>query len=551
MGNQVHIAAVLGGRATLDAWRAQHPHERLDLSQADLSDRPLGDLDLTDADLTEVRFNNSVLHGCALAGADVTRTDFTGATLFDSSLAGIRGSRTVLRDATLRELSLDGAELVELRAHGLTMVDCDLHDADLAGAQLTGCHITDCRFSFGSLHGADLANAHLRDVTMLSCDLTASDLRGVIMRDVGIDQGQLFKTRWREAKLRSVRFDAPDLQSARLIGCRLWDCQFATPKVRDASFSGSRMTKVEFIDADDPHSWLFDRVKARRTTWEGCNFTSGAFGHAKMDRCYFTRCKFEAADFERAKLGRTIFEDCTLAPVSTSVQSTTFERADLQSTRFLDCSFGNTTCDKAIVGPETLIWDCDVSESTQFHGVPLRSSRIQPHTLARLERNGRVRFWESWYLSHPFKGWFYRQFWKMSDYGTSGRKLVKTFLVWAVVFAGIYAIPTAMTRYANVPIDPFIANLDTHEVDRTREDATAPDAKHAPRRVTKDLPSRVVAVRALYFSVVTMTTLGFGDMSAAPTSVIGQTLLMIQVLLGYIILGAIVTRLSIAFQATG
>ena len=56
---------------------------------------------------------------------------------------------------------------------------------------------------------------------------------------------------------------------------------------------------------------------------------------------------------------------------------------------------------------------------------------------------------------------------------------------------------------------------------------------------------------ALYFSIVTMTTLGFGDIHAAPDSPLGQVLLSVQVLLGYVMLGALVTRFAVLFQAGG
>ena len=58
-------------------------------------------------------------------------------------------------------------------------------------------------------------------------------------------------------------------------------------------------------------------------------------------------------------------------------------------------------------------------------------------------------------------------------------------------------------------------------------------------------------VHALYFSVVTMTTLGFGDIAANPDSWQGQVLLMVQVILGYVLLAALVTRFAVLFTAGG
>jgi hypothetical protein len=61
----------------------------------------------------------------------------------------------------------------------------------------------------------------------------------------------------------------------------------------------------------------------------------------------------------------------------------------------------------------------------------------------------------------------------------------------------------------------------------------------------------LVPLRALYFSVVTMTTLGFGDMYANAQSFWGHILLSLQVILGYVLLGALITRFAVLFTAGG
>jgi hypothetical protein len=47
------------------------------------------------------------------------------------------------------------------------------------------------------------------------------------------------------------------------------------------------------------------------------------------------------------------------------------------------------------------------------------------------------------------------------------------------------------------------------------------------------------AISPLYYSVVTMTTLGFGD--AVPASTAAQALAMAQVLLGHVMLGGVLS----------
>jgi len=58
-------------------------------------------------------------------------------------------------------------------------------------------------------------------------------------------------------------------------------------------------------------------------------------------------------------------------------------------------------------------------------------------------------------------------------------------------------------------------------------------------------------VRPVYFSIVTMTTLGFGDMYANKGSIAGHVILAVQVILGYVLLGALITRFAVLFTAGG
>lgn len=62
---------------------------------------------------------------------------------------------------------------------------------------------------------------------------------------------------------------------------------------------------------------------------------------------------------------------------------------------------------------------------------------------------------------------------------------------------------------------------------------------------------RVVSCCALRFSIVTTTTLGFGDMYAQPGSLLGHIALAIQVAVRHILLGPLITRLAFLFTAGG
>jgi len=123
--------------------------------------------------------------------------------------------------------------------------------------------------------------------------------------------------------------------------------------------------------------------------------------------------------------------------------------------------------------------------------------------------------WLKWYKEHSILKWPVKFFWRISDYGRSTWRIIAWFFGLAFVFALLYRLfPDLVVVYDNVgDIRGFW--------------------------------------HALYFSVVTMTTLGFGDIAADPDSWAGQTLLMAQVILGYVLLGALVTRFAVLFTAGG
>ena len=148
-----------------------------------------------------------------------------------------------------------------------------------------------------------------------------------------------------------------------------------------------------------------------------------------------------------------------------------------------------------------------------------------------LQYNIRRRRWEAWYREHRWLRHPVAWFWLTSDYGRSTLRVLGAFGVWAAVFTAAYFV-FGLLEWCQVIEHGLVANL--AEIDGV------------PVRGVGD-----VLWRSLYFSVVTMTTLGFGDMHAHPESWLGYPVLMAQVLLGYGLLGALVTRFAVMFTAGG
>ena len=224
------------------------------------------------------------------------------------------------------------------------------------------------------------------------------------------------------------------------------------------------------------------------------------------------------ANLEGARLFRANLQGASL--LEANLKKTNIKGADIQEADF----------SRAIVDGETLIWKCNINRKTKFEGVGLGNIRIYPDERQLLEYNIRRSNWEEFY---KWKDWdkvkperernkavkalfqLVKLFWTMSDYGRSTVWVICWFLWFAAIFAVVYHLwPGCLT------VDTEVGKL-------------------------------LGLFHSVFFSVVKMTTLGFGDIHANPNSWSGQLLLMIQVLLGYVMLGALVTRFAVLFTAGG
>lgn len=237
-----------------------------------------------------------------------------------------------------------------------------------------------------------------------------------------------------------------------------------------------------------------------------------------------TNTYLRSANFFRANLTNANF-------VGSSIKGSYLSASDLSGALLENIDLRGTRARGAAVDGHTLFFNCQVDNKTDFTGVGLANARIDPALRSRLEYNIRKIGWGQWYRKGSFFARFWKRlivqpFWIMSDYGFSTSRLIKSFFLFAFIFALVYYI-AGIIAYPGIIDNLFIVNGD------------------------EALNPKIVPLRAIYFSIVTMTTLGFGDMYASASSVIGHILLVIQVLIGYLLLGALITRLAIMFNEGG
>lgn len=277
----------------------------------------------------------------------------------------------------------------------------------------------------------------------------------------------------------------------------------------------------------------FHEVKAEGACFDSAHLQGTCWPHARLHNATFHSAHLNEARLGVSRLDGCIFSDACLR--GAQLTASAIRRAKFSHTDLRACSART-----AIVDGETRLWECQLDRETDFTGVGLGSVIVDPATRQLLEYNIRRKNWEHWYVGNKSRdtSWatvtskekarrlrrarlrwcktsLVHLFWFMSDYGRSTKRIIGSFLILSLIFAVVYCLWPSML--------------------------TGLTAGTGWRRL----------LHCLYFSVVTMTTLGFGDIAANPDSWQGQVLLMAQVILGYVLLGALVTRFAVLFTAGG
>jgi uncharacterized protein YjbI with pentapeptide repeats len=240
--------------------------------------------------------------------------------------------------------------------------------------------------------------------------------------------------------------------------------------------------------------------KFQRPSYNKKDFNNAILEGAKFNNVHLEGAEFLFAHLEGAKFSDSHLEKACFG--NAHLERADFKSAHLEGTQFI----------LAVVNGETLFSKNTIDDKTDFTGTSLSSARILPKVRTKLEKNIRKLRWEEWYKYN--KQWEIpaKIFWKFSDYGSSTRAILFTFLVSNVIFMMFYLA----LRDADLLNGSILSS-------------------------GNDLILAYMQTTLVPFGIlgIDLTTLSF-----FPVFVI-----FLQVIFGYTILAALVTRMAIMFQS--
>jgi uncharacterized protein YjbI with pentapeptide repeats len=282
-----------------------------------------------------------------------------------------------------------------------------------------------------------------------------------------------------------------DLSGANLDGADLTGLSLFKVCLRGASLREANLTGVELSGADLEQADL-----------ESATLVGTGLGMANLKGVNAFNADLTDATLTGADLGGATFNCARLIGArlrEANLESADFRAADFRRAELSLCRVDGAYFDDADLRGARLR-AVSGFKSAQWYGVDLRE--INFAGAYRLHRHiVDANYLREFRESGPLQMALYRVWWLTSDCGRSiGRWAAATFVV-AAIFAALFAV----------------AGLDLNA--------------HPPGVITH-----------FYFSVATLTTLGFGDI--IPKSTWGQILVILEVCVGYMMLGGLISILA-------
>jgi len=445
------------------------------------------EVNLPKANLTRVN-----LKFAKLRGANLSEADLSGANLVETDL-----TEANLDNALLKEITSKFANLSKASVKNANLSKAMLRHANLAKTDLTGTDCTEVDFTLADLFDTNFSRANLSRATFWHAEFnnaeddkerkaisTSTAPRDVTYKKIGktlANKALNILTSFLTLMMRNPPWNEEyEFQKFRNVDLNSVDRRLAALKEHD--FSGVKLIKANCSYAN------FGSIRLHGADFSKSNCTKANFSHAELRAVNFADADLTAADFTRANLGIA-----------------DFSRANLSHAVILFANLTGANLTDAIV-----------------LGVRYLASPIYPQYMMRGNYMG-IRGLSSCYGNRVFVrdasdqdyldtlksqlhspwGRFCFWLWGLTNYGRSFMSVIGLALMLVCSFGKVYS--------------------------------------HWPQTISAG-DRCPTAFTPYYFSIVTYTTLGFGDVK--PNNLEGEILVSTEVILGYITLGLLLAVLG-------
>lgn len=300
--------------------------------------------------------------------------------------------------------------------------------------------------------------------------------------------------------LRGLFLVDADLSGLNLAGSDLSGADLSRADLEGAMLLRARMEGTTLFQARLERAEL-GGAELTGANLQGARASGAGFGRARLEGACLADADLSNATLTEASLRGAELRVCRLEGArarSADLRETDLSRADLRGADLEDCRLEGAVLDGARMGGVSLRGITGYPKASWI-GVDIRETDFTGAYLCRrhiLDQNYLLEFRQQ----GAWARWLYAAWWLTSDCGRSLVRWAVLTVVLAVGFAGLYNLVGMDWGENETPLSP------------------------------------------LYFSVVTLTTLGYGDV--LPATLAAQVVAMAEVVTGYVMLGGLLSIFS-------
>jgi uncharacterized protein YjbI with pentapeptide repeats len=182
-------------------------------------------------------------------GTVLANAQFTGATLEKVKFLEVNLSAAQFRDADLREAQFVDAHLVGAQFRDAGLQEAQFPKADLREARFPNANLLRAQFPRANLSGAQFPNANLYDAQFPKADIWSTQFSDARLLGAKFPDAKVVGAKFPNADLREVQFSGADLTQAELKGADAQDADFETTVLHGADLTNTDLRGAKLLNA--------------------------------------------------------------------------------------------------------------------------------------------------------------------------------------------------------------------------------------------------------------------------------------------------------------
>jgi uncharacterized protein YjbI with pentapeptide repeats len=344
---------------------------------------------------------------------------------------------------------------------------------------------------------ADLSGANLDGVTLIDTDLSGALMRGASLKNADLSACKLVHTDFSDANLQGAKLVKARLLLADFTGADLQRADLSKAASPSGKELGQNKRGPRFKDSNLAHADLSE-CYCFASDFTGANLSSACLAGANLERANLAGNDLSKLDMSDANIGSANLENSSLC--GSNFQRALLANANIRNANLMLADLREADLTSANVA-HAKVDGIKYNRQTRFRGIRLEGC----YGSSRFRRYAEDQdFIEEFKEAHPNH---YRLWMVLTD---CGRSLLRP-VIWSLAFTLSFGL-----SYYFLGENAFeISNKNGLQWN---------------------------LFTSTYYSVVTFTTLGFGDIT--PRTPLAAGIVMLEVIIGYVMLGILISILA-------